>query len=116
MKGLILSLLASLGVALAEPPPLPQLITFFDREERIFGLWWISAGAGYRYHLEVNEDNDLGWFVVATWESPPKGAVMSGYTLIGGNAIGRVRVGYVENAPNIPKGAINWKVLTPIRF
>lgn len=116
MKVIILSLLISLGAALAEPPPLPQLVTFFDREERIFGLWWISAGASYRYHLEVNEDDGFGWFVAATWESPPKGAVMSGYTLIGDNAIGRVRVERVENPPKTPKGVINWKVLTPIRF
>ena len=117
MKVIILSLLISLGAALAEPPPLPQLVTFFDREERIFGLWWVSAGASYKYYLEVNEDDDSGWFVVATWESPPKGAVMSGYTLIGGRAIGRVRVEKFDTLPPVRKDRHSiWRILTPVRF
>ena len=115
MKKFILILLASLGVTLAEPPPLPQLITFFDRDEFVFGMWWVSAGAGYNYILEVNELDGWGWFEVAIWESPPKGAVMSGYTITSGNAIGRVRVERVEPQPS-PRGVINWKVLTPVRF
>ena len=115
MKKFILILLASLGVALAEPPPLPQLITFFDRDEFVFGMWWVSAGAGYNYILEVNELDGWGWFEIATWETPPKGAVMSGYTFTSGSAIGRVRVERAEPQPS-PRGVINWKVLTPVRF
>ena len=115
MKKFILILLASLGAALAEPPPLPQLIIFSDREEGVFGMWWVSAGAGYNYTLEVNELDGWGWFEVALWEAPPKGAVMSGYTITFGEAIGRVRVERVEPQPT-PRGAINWRILTPVRF
>tara|TARA_R100001244_G_scaffold77871_1_gene61570 strand:+ start:948 stop:1295 length:348 start_codon:yes stop_codon:yes gene_type:complete len=115
MKVFLLSLLVSLGGVLAEPPPIPQLITFSDRDEFVFGMWWVSAGSEYNYILEVNEDDGWGWFEVAIWESPPKGAVMSGYTVTSGNAIGRVRVDRVEAQPS-PRGVINWKVLTPVRF
>ena len=115
MKVFLLSLLVSLGGALAETPPTPQLVTFFDREELVFGMWWVSAGSEYNYILEVNEDDGWGWFEVATWEAPPKGVVMSGYTFTSGNAIGRVRVDRVEAQPS-PRGVINWKVLTPVRF
>ena len=115
MKVLLLSLLASLGGVLAESPPTPQLVTFFDREEGVFGMWWTSAGSEYNYILEVNEDDGWGWFDVALWEGPPKGAVMSGYTVTSGNAIGRVRVERTEPKPT-PRGAINWRILTPVRF
>lgn len=111
----ILILLASVGLTLAEPPPLPQLITFFDRDELVFGMWWVSAGVGYNYILEVNELDGWGWFEVAVWEAPPKGAVMSGYTFTSGEAIGRVRVERVEPKPT-PRGAVNWRILTPVRF
>tara|TARA_R110000824_G_scaffold82412_7_gene206595 strand:- start:3939 stop:4286 length:348 start_codon:yes stop_codon:yes gene_type:complete len=111
----ILILLASVGLTLAESPPLPQLITFFDRDELVFGMWWVSAGSEYNYILEVNEDDGWGWFEVAIWEAPPRGAVMSGYTVTSGNAIGRVRVDRVEPQPS-PRGVINWKVLTPVKF
>jgi hypothetical protein len=116
MKRVILAiLLASLVLARADPPT-PQLITFSDRAEGIFGMWWISAGSEYNYILEVNEDDGWGWFEVAIWESPPKGAVMSGYTITSGNAIGRVRVERVEDQPPTPRGILDWKFLSPVRF
>ena len=115
MKRICLSLLFLTGVTFAEPPPLPQLVTFSDREEGVFGMWWVSAGAEYNYILEVNELDGWGWFEVAIWRTPPKGAVMSGYTTTFGGAIGRVRVERVEPQPT-PRGVIDWKVLTPVRF
>ena len=115
MKRFILSLIAALGTVIAETPPLPQLITFSDRDEGVFGMWGVSAGAMYNYILEVNELDGGGWFTVATWEAPPKGAIMSGYTFTSGEAIGRVRVECAELQPN-PRGGLNWRILTPIRF
>lgn len=103
------------AICKADPPPTPQLITFSDRAEGVFGMWWVSAGSDYNYTLEVNELDGWGWFEVAFWEAPPKGAVMSGYTFTFGEAIGRVRVERVEQ-PRTPRGAINWKVLTPIKW
>jgi len=115
MKRICLIFLFLAGVVIAEPPTLPQLITFSDREEGVFGMWWVSAGVGYNYTLEVNELDGWGWFEIALWESPPKGTVMSGYTFTSGEAIGRVRVERVEPQPT-PRGGINWKVLSPVKF
>ena len=118
MKKLFLILLALLGLAVAEEPPLPILTTFSDRDELLFGMWWVSAGSAYNYILEVNELDGWGWFEVAIWESPPKGSIMSGYTFTYGEAIGRVRIERIERiepAPT-PRGNLKWKVLRPVRF
>ena len=93
----------------------PRLTTFFDRDEPVFGMWWGSAGSEYNYILTVNELDGWGWFIVATWESPPKGAIMSGYTFTFGEAIGRVRIERIDPAPT-PRGILKWKVLRPVRF
>lgn len=114
MRAVIAALAMSLCLANADPP-LPKLVTFFDRDESVFGMWWTSDGAGYNYTLEVDELDGRGWFEIATWEAPPKGAVMSGYTFTFGKAIGRVRVERVETQPT-PKGVINWKVFFPVQF
>jgi len=115
MKALLTAFLLGLAICRADPPT-PELTTFFDREERVFGMWWTSAGADYNYTLEVDELDGWGWFEVATWEAPPRGAVMSGYTLTFGKAIGRVRVERIETQPPTPRGAINWKILTPVQW
>ena len=104
-----------LAVCAAGPPPTPQLTIFSDRVEGIFGMWWVSAGSEYNYILEVDELDGGGWFEVALWKAPPKGAIMSGYTLTSGEAIGRVRVECVEPRPS-PREAINWKILTPVEW
>tara|TARA_R110000824_G_scaffold71929_2_gene183895 strand:+ start:321 stop:665 length:345 start_codon:yes stop_codon:yes gene_type:complete len=114
MKRFIALALISLSLVRADPPT-PQLVTFFDRSEGIFGMWWVSAGSEYNYILEVNEDDGWGWFEVAIWKAPPRGAVMSGYTITAGNAIGRVRVERVEPQPS-PRGILDWKFLSPVRF
>lgn len=113
---MIAAILLGIAVCRADPPPLPELITFTARAERVFGIFWFSAGAAYNYSLEVNEDDGRGWFVVAVWESPPKGTVMSGHTFTLGNAIARVRVDRVENPLPTPRGIVRWKVLTPVQW
>ena len=110
-----LALALSLCLANADPPIPPQLVTFSDRAEGIFGMWWISAGSEHNYILEVNELDGWGWFTIATWEAPPKGAVMSGYTFTADSAIGRVRVEHVGVAPT-PRGILDWNFLSPVRF
>ena len=117
MKRAILALLLFCGSVSAQKPPLPQLTTFYDRNEAVFGMWWVSSGSKYDYILEVNELDGFGWFTVATWVAPAKGSVMSGYTFInwGNEAIGRVRVRRTEPIPT-PRERVNWKVLTPVRF
>jgi hypothetical protein len=117
MKLLVISLLTSLGVSLAEPPPLPILHEYHSKEEKVFGLNWLSAGVEYKYTLEVDVDDGLGWFEVATWVNIPMGTSMTGYTYYGAfqpKAIARVRVERVV-APT-PRGFLNWKVTKPARF
>ena len=115
----LVSLVLALGIGFSclvrADPPLPVFTLFSNRDEGIFGMWWVSAGSEYNYTLEVNEDDGGGWFAVATWEAPPRGAVMSGYTITSGNAIGRVRVERVEPQPT-PRGILDWKFLSPVRF
>ena len=117
MKKLLIALLLSCGIANAQSPPTPQLTTFYDHDEEVFGMWWVSAGSQYDYILEVNEFDGSGWFTVATWITPAKNSVMSGYTYIqwGNEAIARVRVRRTEPVPT-PRELINWKVLKPFRF
>tara|TARA_Y100000994_G_scaffold209623_1_gene183114 strand:+ start:6356 stop:6709 length:354 start_codon:yes stop_codon:yes gene_type:complete len=117
MKKLLLTLLLSCGITNAQSPPTPQLTTFYDHSEQVFGMWWVSAGAEYDYILEVNEFDGSGWFTVATWVAPAKNSVMSGYTYIqwDNEAIARVRVRRTEPVPT-PRELVNWKVLTPFRF
>jgi len=117
MKKLLLTLLLSCGITNAQSPPTPQLTTFYDHDEEVFGMWWVSGGSQYDYTLEVNEFDGSGWFTVATWIAPAKNSVMSGYTYIqwDNEAIARVRVRRTEPVPT-PRELINWKVLTPFRF
>lgn len=117
MNKLLLTLLLSCGIANAQSPPTPQLTTFYERDEEVFGMWWVSAGSQYDYILEVNEFDGSGWFIVATWIAPAKGAIMSGYTYIqwDNEAIARVRVSITEPAPT-PRGGLKWKFLSPVRF
>ena len=101
----------------ADDLPAPKLTTFYDHTEEVFGMWWISAGAEYNYVLEVDELDGDGWFTVATWVAPAKGAVMSGYTYIwwGNAAIARVRVYRTSPAPT-PRDLARWKILSPVQF
>ena len=117
MKKIILALLLSWGIASAQELPTPQLTTFHDHSEQVFGMWWVSAGAEFDYILEVNELDGFGWFTVAEWIGPARNSVMSGYTFItwGNKAIGRVRVRRTQPGPT-PRDLINWKVLIPVRF
>ena len=117
MKKLLLTLLLSCGITNAQSPPTPQLTTFYDHDEEVFGMWWVSDGSQYDYILEVNEFDGSGWFTVATWDAPAKNSVMSGYTYIqrDNEAIARVRVRRTEPVPT-PRELIKWKVLTPFRF
>lgn len=114
---LFLILLASLGITKGDPLPSPELTTFYDYNEQVFGMWWMSSGAEYDYILEVNELDDFGWFTIATWTGPAKNSVMSGYTFIsfGNEAIARVRVRRNQPGP-VPRDNSKWKVLTPVRF
>ena len=118
MKKLIVALLLYCSSANAQSPPEPQLTTVYDRDEEVFGMWWVSAGSKYDYILEVNELDGFGWFTVATWVAPAKGAVMSGYTFIiwGNKAIGRVRVRRTEPNNAQPRGVEQWKIFKPIEF
>ena len=117
MKKLLLTFLLSCGITNAQSPPTPQLTTFYDHDEEVFGMWWVSDGSQYDYILEVNEFDGSGWFTVATLVAPAKNAVMSGYTYIqwDNEAIARVRVRRTEPVPT-PRELIKWKVLTPFRF
>ena len=105
------------AVCKADDPPTPQLTTFYDHAEEVFGMWWISAGAEYNYVLEVDEFDGGGWFTVATWVAPAKNSVMSGYTYIQWDnvAIARVRVYLASPSPS-PRDNARWKILAPARF
>jgi len=118
MKYIALSFLLLYGGFLkADEPLIPNLTTFYDHTEEVFGMWWVSAGAEYNYVLEVNELDGFNWFTVATWVAPAKNSVMSGYTFIlwGNAAIARVRVYRTPPAPT-PRDVARWKVLTPVEF
>ena len=97
--------------------PTPSLVTFYDPQEEVFGMWWISDGSSFDYILEVNELDGFGWFTIATWVAPPRGTIMSGYTYItwGNKAIGRERVRATQPAPT-PRDLVNWRVMSPVRF
>lgn len=115
MKALLL-FLAALTLSVASVPT-PTLYEYHYKEDRIFGLYWLSAGVGYKYFLEANTGN--GWFLVAIWEDIPKGISMTGYTYYGTTqpvGIARVRVEQREDPPLIPKGIIRWKALAPVKF
>ena len=105
-------------VCKAEEPPAPTLTTFYDYNDQVFGMWWVSAGAEYNYVLEANELDGLGWFTVATWIGPAKNSVMSGYTFIiwGNEAVARVRVYIASPAPTPRDNKLRWKILKPVRF
>ena len=97
--------------------PLPILYEYHHKEEKIFGLYWLSNGVEYKYILEANVGS--GWFGVADWVDIPKGISMTGYTYYGATqpmGFARVRVERVEDAPPTPRGIAKWKVLTPVRF
>ena len=116
MKTLLLTMLASLVTALANKP-IPTLYEYHNKEEKIFGLYWLSAGVEYKYRLEANVGS--GWFGVAEWVDIPKGISMTGYTYYGSTqpmGIARVRVERVEDPPPTPRGLAKWKILTPVRF
>ena len=116
MKRALAILLASL--ALARAAPLPVLHEYHSNAEEVFGLYWVSAGIEYKYTLEANIDGGFGWFTVATWANLPTGVVMSGYTIYGDlqpTAIARVIVEQVGPQP-VPKGILDWKFLSPVRF
>ena len=118
MKKLILVLLMlSVSVVVGDIPKV-ELNTFYDHNEEVFGMWWVSQGAEYDYILEVNELDGFGWFVVATWVATAKNSVMSGYTFIswGNEAIARVRVKRTEPNDAQPRGASRWKIFKPIEF
>jgi len=117
MKKLFLILLALSGLAVAEPPPLPTLTTFFYPKDKIFGMYWFSSGSEYTYTLEVNEFDGWGWFDIFIWKDVPRGTTMSAYTIVLPNnyAAGRVRVERAEAAPE-PRGVLKWNVLRPVKF
>jgi len=117
MKKLFLILLALSGLAVAEPPPLPTLTTFFYPKDGIFGMYWFSDGSDYTYTLEVNEFDGWGWFDVYIWNDIPRGTIMNAYTIIQPNnyAVGRVRVERAGDAPE-PRGVLKWKLISPVRF
>jgi hypothetical protein len=116
MKTLLISFLLFLATTVANVP-LPTLYEYHYKEEKIFGLYWLSDGVQYKYRLEANVGN--GWFEVAEWVNIPKGISMTGYTYYGSTqlmGIARVRVERIDNPPPTPRGLAKWKVLTPIRF
>lgn len=116
MRTFLIAILASLTIAVADIP-LPTLYEYHNKEEKIFGLYWLSDGVEYKYLLEANVGN--GWFGVAEWVEIPKGISMTGYTYYGSTqpiGIARVRVERVEDPPPTPRGLAKWKVLTPVRF
>lgn len=115
MKGLLL-LLVSITIAVASVPT-PVLYEYRYKENKIFGLYWLSAGVGYKYSLDANVGS--GWFLVAEWGEIPKGITMMGYTYYGPAqpmGIARVRVERVEDPPLTPRGIVRWKALSPVRF
>ena len=120
MKKFLLTLLALTGIAVAEPPPLPTLTTFFQPKEGVFGMYWFSDGSEYIYTLEVNEFDGDGWFDVFNWNGIPRGTTMLAYTIVLQNsyAAGRVRVERVErvNDDPEPRGVLKWNILRPVRF
>ncbi len=116
MKALLTAFLLGLAICQADPPA-PKLTTFYDTNEQVFGMWWVSAGAEYNYILEANELDGFGWFTVATWVAPAKNSVMSGYTYIQWEnaAIARVRV-YLASPSPTPRDNARWKILTPVEW
>ena len=116
MKARLTAFLLGLAICQAAPPA-PELTTFYDHTEEVFGMWWVSAGAEYNYTLEANELDGFGWFTVATWVAPAKNSVMSGYTFIiwGNAAIARVRV-YLASPSPAPRDNARWKILTPAQW
>ena len=116
MKTFLITLLASLATAVANIP-LPTLYEYHYKEEKIFGLYWLSDGVQYKYLLEAN--TGIGWFGVAEWENIPKGISMTGNTYYGSTqpmGIARVRVERVEDPPPTPRGLAKWRFLTPVRY
>ena len=59
MKALLTAFLLGLAICQADPPA-PKLTTFYDTNEQVFGMWWVSAGAEYNYILEANELDGFG--------------------------------------------------------
>ena len=104
------------AVCRADDPPLPKLYEYHNKDDKVFGLYWLSAGVELKYTLEANIGGD--WFGVAEWVGIPLGVSMTGYTYYGITqpmGIARVIVERIPPPPT-PRGILDWKFLTPVRF